>query len=119
MRIVREDMDTINNYIQLASAIVRNAAQDYVDACTGLKKDPNNWRLKNKRDECVYFFKSRNFEIFSLGADPDYTIRKLDELVENGERIVTNIGARHKLSPGIDDEYTMTDEEYAASYKKL
>ena len=66
------------NYQNLANAIVKQAAKDWLRAMKRLKKKPGNKAAQETRDECERFFRSGWFEQLT-GADGEFLLRKLKE----------------------------------------
>lgn len=66
------------NYQNLANAIVKQAAKDWLGAMKRLKKKPGNKIAQETRDECERFFRSGWFEQLT-GVDGEFLLRKLKE----------------------------------------
>ena len=66
------------NYQNLANAIVKQAAKDWLGAIKRLKKKPGNKTAQETRDECERFFRSGWFEQLT-GVDGEFLLRKLKE----------------------------------------
>ena len=69
-------------YENLANAIVRQAAEDYMYALRRLKHDPKNYSAQRSVWEQEKFFHSEWYSMLT-SADPDYLIRRLREEVES------------------------------------
>ena len=65
-------------YENLANAIVKQAARDYMTALKRLKKDPYDRKKRKEVRELEEFFHSDWYELLT-DVDPDYLIRKLRE----------------------------------------
>lgn len=65
-------------YENLANAIVKQAARDYMTALKRLKKNPYDRKKRKEVRELEEFFHSDWYELLT-GVDPNYLIRKLRE----------------------------------------
>ncbi len=71
-------MGDIDNYTNLANAIVILAAKDYWAALKTLKRNPNNTNARSVADEVERFFRSKWYTMLS-DADGEFILRKLKE----------------------------------------
>jgi hypothetical protein len=67
-------------YINLANAIVKEAAKEYVSALRKLKRNRGNQAAMKEAMELEQFFYSQDFALLT-SLDPDYLIQKLREKV--------------------------------------
>lgn len=67
-------------YVNLANAIVAQAANDYLAALKKIKKNPRNKAAMAEAMEIEQFFHSGWYGVLT-GVDPDYLIRRLREKV--------------------------------------
>lgn len=73
-------MENMENYQDLANAIVEMAARDYMKAKKRLKKYPENKEALGQVEECKRFFHSNWYQILTK-VDGDKLIEKLDKAV--------------------------------------
>ena len=66
----------MNPYQTLANAIVIQAAKDYREALTKLKKYPNNTEALTVKDDCERFFRSSWYEALTE-VDGSFLMKKL------------------------------------------
>ena len=78
LRIEREHTITLDPYEELANAIVEQAAKDYREMRSKLRKNPNDMTARGQMGEVVKFFHSRWFGILT-DANPDYILEQLKE----------------------------------------
>lgn len=67
-------------YINLANAIVKEAAKEYVSALRKIKRNRGNQSAMKEAMELEQFFYSQDFALLT-SLDPDYLIQKLREKV--------------------------------------
>ncbi len=67
-------------YINLANAIVKEAAKEYVSALRKIKRNRGNQSAMKEAMELEQFFYSPDFALLT-SLDPDYLIQKLREKV--------------------------------------
>lgn len=73
----------MDEYAELAAAIVRTAITDYHEAAAELLRHPRNEDAKSAKYELVHFFHSDWFSILS-DMNGERLIRKIDEM-EKGD----------------------------------
>lgn len=74
--------DNFEVYENLANAIIKQAARDYVKALKKVKKNPYNKSAMQDAMELEKFFHSGWYGVLTQ-VDPDYLIRKLREKVRD------------------------------------
>lgn len=79
-------IDTNDGYINLANAIIVQAADDYLKALRRLKKHPDSQKYLDEITELETFFHSEKFEILT-DVDPDYILDRLQKEVEGEETL--------------------------------
>jgi hypothetical protein len=67
-------------YENLANAIIKQAARDYMRSLRRLKKHPYNKKELSEVKQLEEFFHSRWYSVLT-NVDPDYLIQKLKEKV--------------------------------------
>lgn len=72
--------ESFEPYINLANAIVKEAAKEYVSALRKLKRNRGNQAAMKEAMELEQFFYSPDFATLT-SLDPDYLIQKLREKV--------------------------------------
>lgn len=75
-------VDNNDGYINLANAIIVQAADDYLKVLRRLKKHPDSKSCLDELEELEEFFHSEKFEILT-DVDPDYILDRLKKEVED------------------------------------
>ena len=71
----------MNPYENLANAVVLQAVKDYRDAAGKLSRGKKNIMAEQRKTECVTFFKSQYFNVFT-DLDGNALLSQLEKEVE-------------------------------------
>lgn len=86
----------IDPYVELANAIIKSAAKDYMAALKILNRHPTSVNAKATVDECERFFRSSWYQKLT-NVDGEFLIRKMqEEVLKNDHKRLFKTGLSSK-----------------------